>query len=160
MTKKTNGGEETAGTTGRANGWRGDSGQKYRREKITVPLSHPLILLRAQAPPPTVCNGAYDASRQNNDLDFNTFAFITPGAPLSLSPAIRAVSSFAIPHFAELRSLSYECSAPYRRRSFRSPSKCDTNGRGNPGLRSGTMRCATKGREEKGEITDFPRPPG
>lgn len=59
---------------------------------------------------PGICNGAYDASRQNNDLDFNTFAFITPGHFFCSRFAIQAVSSFAISHFAELLSLSYECS--------------------------------------------------
>lgn len=67
-------------------------------------------------------NRAYDASRQNNDLDFNTFAFIIQGhlfyRSLSLSAALVFVSAprddplyYSVSCLAELRSLSYECSA-------------------------------------------------
>lgn len=47
--------------------------QRRNALRAPSPLPFPLFLkLR-------VCNRAYDASRQNNDLDFNTFAFITRG---------------------------------------------------------------------------------
>lgn len=84
-------------------------------ERAMCLSSSPLLKLRA-------CNRAYDASRQNNDLDFNTFAFITRGhlfcRSLSLSAAPVFVSAprddplyYSVSCLAELRSLSYECSA-------------------------------------------------
>lgn len=77
---------------------------------------YPLLKLRE-------CNRAYDASRQNNDLDFNTFAFITrrhlscrslslPDAPVfRLSAPRDDPLYYSVSCLAELRSLSYECSA-------------------------------------------------
>lgn len=62
---------------------------------------------------------------------------LPPGQQLSRPAPARAISSFAIPHFAELRSLSYECSLlRYRRCSFRSQCVEMRHERtGNPGPR-------------------------
>lgn len=105
-----------------------------------------------------VCNGAYDASRQNNDLDFNTFAFITPG---HLSPPLRRGSRPARLFFRHstfrrvtLVIIRMLCSCADGARFVEMPSKCDTDGRTDglpPGTRSARRVGATAAGKEGSE---------
>lgn len=136
----------------------GDSGQRgTRREKITVPLSHPLILLRAQAPP-AGCIPAY-AMGHTMRLDKIMIWISIHLHSLPRGTSLRRdsrVSSFAIPRFAELRSLSYECSA--RVPTALVSSKCDTDGRGlPPGTRSARRGATAALGRKKGRYRGLQR---
>lgn len=116
-------------------------------------MSHPLILLRAQASPSTCIPGVSPVYAMGHTMRLDKIMIgisihlhsLPRGTTLSFTSAIRAISSFTISHFAERLSLSYECSARTDGARF-----VEVEMRHCGPTRTKAARCgATKGRKDR-----------